>query len=115
MAEWTLELEQKAKEACEKATAGPWYARGELVSEDGSLVLRMEHGRGHQDFGFIALARTALPAAIAELDARQATIETLGGIAREQDKQLVELRRANEQLLAEVHDLRECYEPKGTP
>ncbi len=64
----------KLKELCERATPGPWKYDGKSLStgiKGGiifQLMLRPDIGISHADAEFIAMARTALPALLAEVE-----------------------------------------------
>jgi hypothetical protein len=91
----TSEELKRLKELCEEATPGPWHCKGGLteeevgipggmwpellgVDQDGQeyLLGSLDNSdRPQQDTDFIAEARTALPALIAEVEKLQGDIE----------------------------------------
>lgn len=81
-----------ARERCEKATAGDWFFNPDtaeheweshdIYGQDGRRVLGL-HSYKLPDALFIAHARTDLPAALDEVDAKDAEIERLRELLRE--------------------------------
>lgn len=97
------EILAECQAICDAATPGPWIARGELTDSEGMLSLTMNHGRGYQDFRFIAHARTAEPCLIEAVKVLYSGYRVLlGRLAVHEDFHIIEAEDECEEDLLKI-------------
>lgn len=82
----TADYWKQVREACDKATPGPWEATVDDHGDDWlelsyTIVLGSDHDNWKDDAAFIALSRTALPLALARIEELEAALDTKAKVA----------------------------------